>query len=147
MERNVPMKRPLQYRLYYDPEFDYRTVKYKHVSATENTRTGVRNTLGQYIDALVLSIKSEGVKNPIQIHYVQESAVVHPGKTRCAALEILNIFTVPAVIFVKGFGPYSPSKTAYEIKPEDVDQWLTGDNVAEYNTGYFNIKKLPRRGR
>ncbi len=129
-----PLKWPLRYQLYYDPEFEYALVTYAHVESCRR--------LSQYIEYLRLSIESDGLKNPVQVHWLTDSPHIHPGKSRVAALESLGQYTVPAIIVTKEYF-YKPSKTAIPIKPEDAQSYLSGDCVAEYCHRFFNIKKRP----
>ncbi len=134
------IKWPLRYQLYYDPEFDYRTVHHKHVGPMRNSRTGSLTTLGQYIEYLKLNIQSDGLKNPVQVTYQNDQVHIHPGKSRVAALKELKIDTVPAII-VDYSNDYKGN--ANSLKPEDSDALLCNDCIAEYAHRFFNIKKRP----
>ena len=128
------IKWPLRYKLYYDPEFEYATVTHAHVESCRRLRG--------YIDYLRLSIQSDGLHNPVQVHWCNDRPHIHPGKSRVAALRQLGINHVPAIIVAKG-NNYQPSKAAIDIRPEDAQSYLRDDCVADYSWRNFNINKRP----
>ncbi len=130
-----PRNWPTRYKLYYDEYFDYSTVTHKHVERCRR--------LNGYIEYLRLSILSEGLHNPVQVHWRTERPHIHPGKSRVAALKLLGRTTVPAIIVTKE-GLYKPTKGVIEISPEDAQSYLSDDCVAEYDHRNFNIKKRPK---
>ena len=92
-------------KLYYDPlfKFDKRGVYSNHLRAERDTHPTYSERQVQ-IAALVESIRKYGVINPVIVTINAQPAPeapttrLHPGQSRCRALRILGIDTVPALI-------------------------------------------------
>ena len=92
-------------KLYYDPlfKFDQQGVYSNHLRAERDTHPTYAERQLQ-IAALVKSIRRYGVINPVIVTINAQTppeaptTKLHPGQSRCRALRILGIDTVPALI-------------------------------------------------
>ena len=103
-----------QYRLFYDPEFEF-DAKGVFTYPERGSHPGKSRyeLIHGHVEKLVQSILSVGVLHPVVVTYYippkyhKNRIVVHPGQSRCKALRILGETTVPAIIvdhtdYVKG---------------------------------------------
>ncbi len=133
------------YRLWFDPEFDYDAPNVRREHATSLVHRQDDPHIRKDVEGLVASFKERLARglppmiNPLFVTVYEGFYSLHPGKCRAKALKLLGFTSCPALI-------YAPSGYAYhagtELSPSAAAKLFTGESFAEYDDRWFAVKRL-----